>query len=408
MPKKIRVAIVVSHPIQHYVHLYRALAAHPSIDLRVIFASDIGARRYFDKEMNVELAWKSDPLSGYQYTVLPESPRIQHTGFWSVNNPSVTAVLADFQPDVVQIHGYAQITMLRALAWCRLRGIPVLLWSDSSLLFKRSWPKRVAKRIVVTALMRSLAGVLSTGDSNTDYYRHFGVRPENIFRCPFTVDEELLNEAQAERESVRKRMRERYGIPEDSFLILFVGKLIPLKRTRDILDSLLLLRNREPADRNIMSFFAGDGPLRSELEEYASRHGLAAIFGGFINVDQLPSVYAMADILVFPSDREAYGLAAREAICVGLPLVVSDQIGCIGPNDAARPEENAIRYPAGDTKALSEAFASLIDKPDVAKRMGEASLRIAAELNKQTSVSGFVSAVVTVTGNRDDTAVTSP
>ena len=166
MSAKIRIAIVVSHPIQHFVHLYRALAAQTGVDLLVIFASDIGARRYFDKDMNVEIAWKTDLLTGYEYTILPESPRINGSGFWTVNNPSVTKVLASFKPNVVQIHGYAQLTMLRALTWCRLNRIPAILWSDSSLLFQRSLLKRMIKRVTVSMIASHFSAVLTTGDNN--------------------------------------------------------------------------------------------------------------------------------------------------------------------------------------------------------------------------------------------------
>lgn len=401
MSEKIRIAIVVSHPIQHFVHLYRALAAHPGVELKVIYSCDIGARRYFDKDMNVEIAWKTDLFSGYEYTILPESPNIEGFGFRSINNPSISRVLSSYEPDVVQIHGYAQLTMLRALTWCRVNRVPALLWSDSSLLFQRSLMKRMIKRVAVNMIMRNFSAVLATGDNNVSYYRHYGVPERKMFRCPFTVDEKLLYQARSERDSTRKSMREKYNIPDSAFLLLFTAKLIPRKRAKDVLDSLILLRQqRSPAAESIFCFFAGDGYLKSELEEFASKNRLPVIFGGFINVDQLPSVYAMADAFVFPSDREPYGLVAREAICVGLPLIVSDQIGCTGGSDAARPNENAMVYPAGDIVALSSAIASICDT-QMRQRMSDASLRIAEEMNVQTSVNGFVDAAITVTRKQE-------
>jgi len=199
--------------------------------------------------------------------------------------------------------------------------------------------------------------------------------------------------ARESRRDIRKEWRGKYRISDDAFLILFVGKLMPLKRPKDILDALMLGRARDPQAANTAVFFAGDGALKAELRAHAASSNLRAIFGGFINVDILPSIYAMSDLLVFPSDREAYGLSAREAICVGLPLIVSDQIGCFGPSDAARPQENAIVYPSGDVRALSEAIALLARDAGLLKRMGDASLRIAGELNVGASVNGFLGAV---------------
>ena len=113
--RKIKVAIVVSHPIQHFVHLYKALAKDQSLELKVFFASDIGFKAYFDKDMNTEIKWNIDLLSGYDYEFLPEGEGITKTGFWIINNPSIISALNKYSPDVVQLHGYAQLTMLRAL-----------------------------------------------------------------------------------------------------------------------------------------------------------------------------------------------------------------------------------------------------------------------------------------------------
>jgi len=62
-----KLAIVVSHPIQHFVPFYRALAAHSEIDLIVLFASRIGVQPYFDREMNTTITWNMDLLGGYDH-----------------------------------------------------------------------------------------------------------------------------------------------------------------------------------------------------------------------------------------------------------------------------------------------------------------------------------------------------
>jgi glycosyltransferase involved in cell wall biosynthesis len=332
-------------------------------------------------------------LSGYNSVFLPESHTIKQTGFWALNNPSIKGVLNEFRPQVVQLHGYSHITVLRALFWSKLNGVSVLLWSDSTLLFRRGLLKQITKKVVISLLMRLFSGVLTTGDNNVSYYLNYGVHPNKLFRCPFTVDEALFAVARESRALKRIELREKYGVPENAFLILFVGKLIPLKRPQDILHALLKICARDSVTSGLMAFYAGDGALKTDLQAYASCNSISAIFGGFINVDILPFIYAMADVLVFPSEREAYGLTAREAICVGLPMIVSDQIGCIGVHDAARPQENVIIYPAGDVDALSDAIELLARDTGLLKRMGDASLRIAEELRVDSSVNGFLDAV---------------
>ena len=396
VPKKIRVAIVVSHPIQHFVHLYKALAKCDVIDLKVFYCSKIGAKPYFDKNMNIEIQWASDLLGGYAHEFLPEADNIKESGFLKINNPSVVAILKDFNPDVVQLHGYAQLTLLRTLVWCKIKHIPVLLWSDSSLLFRRARWKLLIKDMFLPKLLGLFNGVLSTGDNNTAYYSNYGVKPARIFRCPFTVDEALLGQANNEKAKLRVQVRARYEIENNEVVLLFVGKLVSWKRPQDILDALLTAQRKLGSRVKLVAFFAGNGVLLQELKTRAESQHLRAIFAGFINVDVLPTVYAMADVLVFPSEREPYGLSAREAICLGLPLIVSDQIGCVGVNDAARSQQNTLIYQSMNVEALSDSIVSLVNNPEKIRSMATSSLAIALEMGVDCSVAGFVNAVKSV------------
>ena len=403
--KRIRVAIVVSHPIQHFVHLYKALAKQDVIQLKVYFASTIGVKPYYDKDMAVEIQWAGDLLGGYDHEFLPEADNIRETGFRQINNPGIIPALKKFAPDVVQLHGYAQLTLLRALLWCKFNRIPVLLWSDSSLLFKRSAWKQLFKDLLLPRLLGLFHGVLSTGDNNTAYYRYYGVMPERIYRCPFTVDEAQLGRARDDKPALREQVRAKYGIAGDEVVLLFVGKLAPWKRPQDLLVALEQAQAELGSSVKLAAFFAGDGVMRGELEALAKSKNLRAIFAGFINVDVLPAIYAMADALVFPSEREAYGLSAREAICVGLPLIVSDQIGCIGKTDAARPGYNALVYPSMNPALLAKSIVSLTSSPQKMKAMSEASLTVAAEMGQDKSVAGFLAAVTDTCRKEDKKAI---
>jgi glycosyltransferase involved in cell wall biosynthesis len=373
--------------------LYKALSNDDFIDLKVFFASSIGVKPYFDKEMNTEIKWASDLLTGYKYEFLPEADQISETGFWLINNPSIIAKLKEFSPDVVQLHGYAQITMLRALLWCSLKRIPILLSADSSLLFRRSAWKQILKDLILPKFLRIFYGVICTGDNNIAYFKKYGVKKERIFRCPFTVDEKLLCSARDNKSAIRKELRAQNKIADDEMVLLFVGKLAPWKRPQDLLYAVEHAQEKLGDSVKLVALFAGDGAMREDLESQAKSKNIRAIFAGFINLDLLPSIYAMSDVLVFPSEREAYGLSAREAICVGLPLIVSDQIGCIGATDSARPSFNALVYPSLNADLLANTIVSLVSNPKRLKEMSEASLSVAVDMGPDKSVAGFLSAV---------------
>jgi glycosyltransferase involved in cell wall biosynthesis len=378
------------------VHLYKALAKDQIIELKVFFASNIGAKAYFDKDMNTEIKWNIDLLTGYDYEFLSEAESINKTGFWAINNPSIVSALNKYSPDIVQLHGYAQLTMLRALVWCKWKRTPVLLSTDSSLLFRRVAWKMLLKDIVLTKLFSFFDGVIATGDNNIAYFKKYGVKVDLIFRAPFTVDQVLLGNARDEKTALRAENRAKYGIANDEFVLLFVGKLVTWKRPQDLLDALNLAQSELGGAVKLVAFFAGDGVMRKELETQALLKNSRAIFAGFVNVDILPSIYAMSDVLVFPSEREPYGLSAREAICVGLPLIVSNQIGCIGPLDAARLDFNALVYPSMNVDLLTKAIVMLASNPQKLIEMTKASLSVAYEMRDSVSLAGFINAVQNV------------
>ena len=131
-PEHIKLAVVVSHPIQYFAPYYRAVATEGSVQVKVFFCSRIGVDEILDPGMGAKFSWKTDLLSGYEHEFLPEAPTIKNTGFREVNNPSITTALKAFGPDVVLLHAYAQKTMLRALCWAWWRGVPALMISDNT------------------------------------------------------------------------------------------------------------------------------------------------------------------------------------------------------------------------------------------------------------------------------------
>lgn len=394
--RKTRVAIVVSHPIQHFVHFYRGLAKAHGIELRVFYCSSIGAKQYFDKDMGVAIQWQTDLLSGYDHVFLPEADSITRTTFWKVNNPSITKALDDFKPDIVKIHGYAQATLIRTLLWCGRRNIPAMIWSDSELLHSRSPVKKALKHLILRVIYGRISGFLSVGDNNEAYFRHYGVRKNQIFRVPFTIDEEAFAAARDNRGRHRTEWRTKLGIPQNAFAVLCVGKLIERKRPGDLIEALKIICSRKSGDVPLAILFAGDGPLRKELEAAAATVKDKCFFLGFVNVDKLPEIYAAVDALAHVSDMDPHPLTTSEASFVGLPLILSDRIGAVGPTDTARPGVNALVYPCCHTGRLADAIQRLMDEPELREKMGKASLQIANELNLQASVSGFLSAVDTL------------
>lgn len=385
-PKR-RLAIVVSHPIQHFVPLYRAIAATEDIELRVFFASRIGLERYYDDEMKTEIAWSMDLLGGYDHVFLPGAEAIRTISFASMNSPELSAALDGYAPDAVMIYGYAQRNALRAMGWARRNRKPVMMISDSELLRPRPGLRARIKDLVIPLIYRRIDSFLSVGDRNEDYYRRYGVRDDRIFRSPFTIDEAPFKAALARRDAARAELRAQLGLAPDALIALFVGKLSDRKRPGDLLAAVTRLH----AERGLTvhAVFAGNGALTETLQGEIAASGAPAHLLGFVNVDRLPGLYAAADMLVHPSEADPHPLVCSESACVGLPVILSDRIGAEGPSDVARRGENALVFPVGDVAALADAIGTLAADAEFRARMSARALEIFDELDVNRSIDGI-------------------
>jgi glycosyltransferase involved in cell wall biosynthesis len=112
-------------------------------------------------------------------------------------------------------------------------------------------------------------------------------------------------------------------------------------------------------------------------------------------VDRLPAFYVAADILLHPSAVDAHPLATSEGVYCGLPAVVSDRVGSVGPSDDVRPGENGLAYPYGDIEALEEALRALLP-PSQRNSFSAKSREIGRSRSLEASAQGFVRALTSI------------
>ena len=94
--------------------------------------------------------------------------------------------------------------------------------------------------------------------------------------------------------------------------------------------------------------------------------------------------------LLSPSLFSDERVVVLEAAVLGLPMVLSDRVGAIGPSSIARPDANALVYPFGDIEALARAIARLRDDQALRLKMGQASLDISADHSGAKSVAAVI------------------
>ena len=118
----------------------------------------------------------------------------------------------------------------------------------------------------------------------------------------------------------RAKLRKKYGFSEKNKVILHVGRLTKEKNIKTVIKAVSRL------NRNIKTVITSDGPIREELEKYASSLGMkdSIIFTGYISKKVLWDYYKLADLFVMASKTETQGIVLAEAAANKLPAVVLD------------------------------------------------------------------------------------
>ena len=116
---KLRLAVVISHPIQHFAPLFRELARVSGLEVRVFYCCDWGVRDYVDVGFNQVVTWDVPLLEGYDHQFLPIRRRPTELTYWQVDNPAIEDRLDDYQPHAIWVHGYSHRTCHRAVHWAR-------------------------------------------------------------------------------------------------------------------------------------------------------------------------------------------------------------------------------------------------------------------------------------------------
>ena len=355
---RVQILIVTTHPIQYAVPWFRELSVRLDVDLSVVFLRQLDAEHQ-GTGFGRSFKWDLPMLEGYRSKTLGIDPG--SLAFRDLRK--LIGVIKEIRPAMIVVTGWNEKLLLVAPLLCRLLCHPVVVRGDSNALKQRSTLARVFHRL----MLRIPSGFLSVGRANRDFYVRSGVAGERIFDgCHFVENDRFLTMASLHA-SRREAMRSEYGIGAKDVTLVFCGKHVPFKRPWLLIDAARILRGRGWA---VTVLFAGSGDLTDDLNRRAASANVPSYFTGFLNQTELWRAYVPADIFVLASDTgETWGLVTNEAMLFGLPVAVSDEVGC-GP-DLVEEGTTGVRFRA-DPAALADALEPLVADPALRGRMGAA------------------------------------
>ncbi len=357
-----RVLLVGSHPVQYAAPLFRQMAEHPQLDILVAYCSLQGAEPGVDPQFGVPITWDIPLLEGYPWVHIPnKSPKPGIGRFFGLLNPGLWKLVRTGRFDAVVIFtGYVYASFWITVSAAKGKRTALLFVTDAHELRPldgRRW-KVPIKRWLWPRLFRLADKTLALSSAGVTLMRSLGLPNGRVALLPYVVynDWWLERAAAADREAVRAE----WGVAGSDPVILFCAKLQPWKRPLDVLRAFA-----KASMPQAVLVYAGAGPLRAQLETEAAVLGMAerVRFLGFVNQSRLPAIYRAADLLVLPSESEAFGLVVNEAMLCGCPVAVSDRVGA--RHDLVRPGETGFVFPCGDVEALAGILRNAL--PDRAR-----------------------------------------
>jgi glycosyltransferase involved in cell wall biosynthesis len=372
----VRCAVIPPVPVPYREPLFEALAAGDAVDLRVIYqaAQEPGwdaPAEWFPTAHSYDAvrlrSWQHARGGGRTPVVWPRG---------------LERALRDFAPDCVVVWEYGPAA-LRALRWCRARRRPLVIFTECTPEIERVLP-RAQVRLHRWFATRA-AGFIAASSAARDRLVAMGASPAAI--------EVSLQAADTARFRAAADTRATAADGRGPLTVLCVGRLVADKNLGRLLEA-FARAGLGPGEAVLE--VCGSGPLEAELRAAAARLGVEAHFRGYVAPAQLPDVYAAAGAFALVSTLEPFGVAVREAVAAGLPVICTRAAGAAG--DLAIEGRNALLVDPHSTDEIADALRRLVDDPALRARLAQESVAVDAETGIERSVAAFERAILRAAG----------
>lgn len=357
-------------PTPYRLHLYKVLSQAMKargIELQVWFMAETEPGRY----------WILDPRSfEFEHRFSPGlHPLVRERIFHF--NPSFLYSLLKNPPKWLLLSGSWYFpTFLGALLIARLRGTRIIIWNESNLAYVEYFQSVVNR---VRGMVLGLADAYAVpGQWAKEYVTfHVPASKEKVFlHLPNLVDEEKYLSDIQRRRANQAGLRERWNVPPAKRVIVSLTRLEPIKGLKQMLDGWVQCSHRSEA----VWLIAGDGSLNHMLQSEIQKAGLqdSVLLLGHRMEDEVLDLLALSDAFALPSLGDPYPLAVLEAMFAGLPLLLSDRVGC--HPESLETGRNGLLFDPYQTDAVRQTLEDFLAlTPQQWQVMGEHSLHLARE-----------------------------
>jgi glycosyltransferase involved in cell wall biosynthesis len=364
-----KVAILMNMPAPYRVDLFNELTKNPDYEITVIYSTMIEDNRKWEiskeslKHNYVFLKVKTIKFKyklHYKYVHIPFN---------------IIKILKELNPDIIIGQEYNPSVCL-AFNWAKRNNKRYISWSDGTLNQERdiSFVHRYLRKMICSNSEAFIASSTKTKEAQAFY----GADERKIFLSILTMD------------------LKKYLSTKDNYNnknLIFVGRLVKGKGLDLLFHALRDVKN------DFILNIIGDGEEEENLKKLAQELNIydKVNFLGFKQKDEIVKCYKESDIFVFPTRLDCFGLVITEAMCAGLPVIVSKYAD--GAYDLVDEGKNGFIVDPYDSKELRGKIESLLSNTSIIREMGIKSHERVKKFSVENSAKGFFQAIEYVRGN---------
>lgn len=355
-----KIGYLSAGPIQN-VYPFVLISDYININTKVVYLDVLSHTNFFGDENLTKQAFKHNVYDGYHSITLKQKNKIRKgTNFFDYSSRGVWYHLRD--RDCVIIYGHYLFVFWVNLIRLKLNGRKAILTTDATNKAGEIGSNRL-KRILKPLFLKFLYNILADGvfvpsTSSYEYLINIGINKNRISITPYVVDERLF--ADVEKNLLKNFQENLFKGVKPDFIYLFCAKFIDRKAPVQLVASFLTIFKD-----GMHLIMIGDGPLKNDIENLIENHKAKRSIHliGIIEYTQLKYYYSIADITVFPSTFEPYGLPVNESLLMGTPIIVSDAVGAA--KDLVEPANTGWIFPSGNFDKMTELMEQIYEERDI-------------------------------------------
>lgn len=378
MTHKPKVAIITSFPRAQRIHVYNEMARLNEIDFRVFYLRKMPHGRH----------WEYGPSIEHDAVFIPELRLRPHLYL----SPGLLRAYRDYSPDLMIMTQYASLGMQLLMyhdsifkhPWVFWSEIPHVLYAENPII--RNEKLRAFSRYVALVPIRYWScEVWGIGKRAVKAFEEIVNKNIPVRNLPYYADLDQFFSVEASR-SMSSCVR-----------FLFSGSLSLRKGADVVAEAIQYLSDNE---HNFEVHIAGKGPLTSCFEKLTKNAREKVTLYGFLQLNEIPDAYCKADILIFPSRHDGWGMTLPEGLAAGMPAISTTQTGAAV--DMIRDGVNGILLKNIDKEHLANAMLMFIKNPDLIPKMGSNAIETAKRYTHQIGAHIFTDMIKRVCDGFDE------